>query len=116
MAKLLGTPPLINITPLTEILEVPIHINNPIHPNSANKHKRLGLKILNELSRIEMFVTRIETVGKQEEILAELSKTVTYLEQTLYNFELENGQGHRLENTTGRILLQASFFLRLNTQ
>ncbi|KAK3840803.1 MAG: hypothetical protein J3R72DRAFT_492209 [Linnemannia gamsii] len=100
MAKLLETPPLINITPLTQILEVPIHINNPIHPNSVNKHKRLGLKILNELSRIEMFVTRIETVGKQEEILAELGKTVTYLEQTLYNFELENGQAHRLENTT----------------
>ncbi|KAF9094661.1 hypothetical protein BGX23_001774 [Mortierella sp. AD031] len=65
MAKLLETPPLINITPLTEILEVPIHINNPIHPTSANKHKRLGFKILNELSRIEMFVTRIETVGKR---------------------------------------------------
>ncbi|KAG0376503.1 hypothetical protein BGX24_007643 [Mortierella sp. AD032] len=100
MAKLLETPPLINITPLAQILEVPIHINNPIHPNSVNKHKRLGLKILNELSRIEMFVTRIETVGKKEEILAELGKTVTYLEQTLYNFELENGQAHRLENTT----------------
>ncbi|KAF9923391.1 hypothetical protein FBU30_006547 [Linnemannia zychae] len=65
MAKLFGTPPLINIAPLTEIHEVPIHINNPIHPNSANKHKRLGFKILNELSRIEMFITRIETIGKR---------------------------------------------------
>lgn len=52
------------LSPFTLEQIVPIHINNPIHPNSANKHKRLGLKILNELSRIEMFVTRIETVGK----------------------------------------------------
>ncbi|KAG0296203.1 hypothetical protein BGZ96_009998 [Linnemannia gamsii] len=106
MAKLLGTPPLINITPLAQILEVPIHINNPIHPNSTNKHKRLGLKILNELSRIEMFVNRIETVGKQEEVVAELGRTVSHLEQTLYTFELENGKADRLENPTGRILLQ----------
>ncbi|KAF9318665.1 hypothetical protein BG003_010778 [Podila horticola] len=100
------TPPLVNVTPLTEIHEVPIHINNPIHPNSANKHKRLGLQMLNELSRIEMFVTRIETVGKQEEIVAELSRTITHLEQTLYNFELENGQGARAEDASGRLMLQ----------
>ncbi|KAF9333770.1 hypothetical protein BG006_003179 [Podila minutissima] len=62
--------------------------------------------MLNELSRIEMFVTRIETVGKQEEIVTELSRTVTHLEQTLYNFELENGQGARTEDASGRVMLQ----------
>ncbi|KAG0207131.1 hypothetical protein BGX28_001562 [Mortierella sp. GBA30] len=106
MTKLLETPPLINITPLTEIHEVPIHINNPIHPNSANKHKRLGLQILNELSRIEMFTMRIEAVGKQDEVVTELTKTVTHLEQAIYNFELENGSQSRLEDMTGRVLLQ----------
>ncbi|KAF9428837.1 hypothetical protein BGZ94_000844 [Podila epigama] len=85
---------------------LPIHINNPIHPNSANKHKRLGLQMLNELSRIEMFVTRIETVGKQDEIVTELARTIAHLEQTLYVFELENGNGARLEDTSGRVLLQ----------
>ncbi|KAF9581510.1 hypothetical protein BGW38_001444 [Lunasporangiospora selenospora] len=106
MTKLQMTPPLVNLTPLTEITEVPIHLHNPIHPNSANKHKRLGLQILNELSRIEMLVTRIETVGKQEEITAELAKNVSHLEQTLYTFELENGNASRLENTTARKLLE----------
>ncbi|KAI9239327.1 MAG: hypothetical protein BYD32DRAFT_411538 [Podila humilis] len=100
------TPPLVNVTPLTEIHEVPIHINNPIHPNSANKHKRLGLQMLNELTRIEMFVTRIETVGKQEDIVAELSRTITHLEQALYNFELENGHAARTEDASGRVMLQ----------
>ncbi|KAF9303652.1 hypothetical protein BGZ74_003309 [Mortierella antarctica] len=53
-----------------------------------------------------MFVTRIETVGKQEEIVTELSRTITHLEQTLYNFELENGQGARTEDASGRVMLQ----------
>ncbi|KAF9964882.1 hypothetical protein BGZ70_005797 [Mortierella alpina] len=102
MTKLLETPPLINITPLTQIHEVPIHIHNPIHPTSANKHKRLGLQILNELSRIEMFAMRIEAVGKQNDVEAELTKTVAHL----YNFEQENGNPNRTEDPTGRVLLQ----------
>ncbi|KAF9958543.1 hypothetical protein BGZ72_000212 [Mortierella alpina] len=106
MTKLLETPPLINITPLTEIHEVPIHIHNPIHPSSANKHKRLGLQILNELSRIEMFAMRIEAVGKQDEVVSELAKTVAHLEQALYNFEQENGNPNRVDDPTGRVLLQ----------
>ncbi|KAF9927221.1 hypothetical protein BGZ67_007634 [Mortierella alpina] len=106
MTKLLETPPLINITPLTQIHEVPIHIHNPIHPSSANKHKRLGLQILNELSRIEMGCLRIEAVGKQDEVVSELTKTVAHLEQALYNFEQENGNPNRLDDTTGRVLLQ----------
>ncbi|KAG0050983.1 hypothetical protein BGZ83_004234 [Gryganskiella cystojenkinii] len=106
---ILESPPLVNLTPLTQIHEVPIHIHNPIHPNSANKHKRLGLQMLNELSRIEMFVTRIETVGKHEETSAELAKTIAHLEQTLYAYELENrhaGHPENLENITGRMILQ----------
>ncbi|KAI1315064.1 hypothetical protein EDD11_001357 [Mortierella claussenii] len=66
---ILESPPLVNLTKLAEIHEVPIHIRHPIYPNSANKHKRLGLQMLNDLSRIEMFVTRIETVGKVTETL-----------------------------------------------
>ncbi|KAF9292300.1 hypothetical protein BGZ68_008265 [Mortierella alpina] len=106
MTKLLETPPLINITPLTEIHEVPIHIHNPIHPSSANKHKRLGLQILNELSKLEMACARIEAVGKHDEVVSELAKTVAHLEQALYNFEQENGNPNRLDDPSGRILLQ----------
>ncbi|KAG0256531.1 hypothetical protein BG011_004453 [Mortierella polycephala] len=106
MTKFIETPPLINITPLAEIHEVPIHINHPIHPTSANKHKRLGLQILNELSRVEMFVTKIETVGKQDEISTELTRTISHLEQTLYAFEMENGPPGRLDNISERMLLQ----------
>ncbi|KAI8606139.1 hypothetical protein EDD21DRAFT_361773 [Dissophora ornata] len=106
MAKLLKTPPLINIAPLTDIQEVPIHINNPIHPNSTNKHKRLGLQMLSELSRMEMFVARMEANGKQDDVAAELIRTVTHVEQTIYSFELENGDPSRLDNTTARIVLQ----------
>ncbi|KAF9360600.1 hypothetical protein BGX26_008585 [Mortierella sp. AD094] len=91
---------------LRDLIIVPIHIRNPIHPNSANKHKRLGLQMLNELSRIEMFVTKIEAVGKHEETSAELAKTVAHLEQTLLAYEVENGQASRLENTSGRMMLQ----------
>ncbi|KAF9988516.1 hypothetical protein BGZ65_001978 [Modicella reniformis] len=103
---ILESPPLVNLTPLTQIHEVPIHIHHPIHPNSANKHKRLGLQMLNELNRIEMFVTKIESVGKHEETSAELTKAIAHLEQTLYAYELENGQANRLEHTTGRMMLQ----------
>ncbi|GJJ69931.1 hypothetical protein EMPS_02280 [Entomortierella parvispora] len=106
---ILESPPLVNLTPLTEIHEVPIHIRNPIHPNSASKHKRLGLQMLNELSRVEMFVTRIETVGKHEETNAELARTIAHLEQTLYAYEAENknpGHPDDQENTTGRMILQ----------
>ncbi|KAG0001138.1 hypothetical protein BGZ79_005052 [Entomortierella chlamydospora] len=91
---------------LRDLIIVPIHIRNPIHPNSANKHKRLGLQMLNELSRIEMFVTKIEAVGKHEGASAELAKTVAHLEQTLLAYEIENGQGPRFENISGRMMLQ----------
>ncbi|KAF9930843.1 hypothetical protein FBU30_011210 [Linnemannia zychae] len=103
---ILESPPLVNVTPLTQIHEVPIHIRHPIYPNSTNKHKRLGLLMLNELSRIEMFATRIETHGKHEETSAELSKTVIHLEQTLLAFEVENGHTDRIVNTSVRALLQ----------
>ncbi|KAG0275131.1 hypothetical protein BGZ95_009149 [Linnemannia exigua] len=103
---ILESPPLVNVTPLTQIHEVPIHIHQPIHPNSTNRHKRLGLQMLNELSRIEMFVTRIETIGKHEETSSELNKTITHLEQTLFAFEVENGHADRIENTSGRVMLQ----------
>ncbi|KAG0305247.1 hypothetical protein BGZ98_004418 [Dissophora globulifera] len=103
---ILESPPLVNLAPLRAINEVPIHIRKPIHPNSANKHKRLGLQMLNELSRIEMLVTKIEANGKHEETSAELVKTTTHLEQTLYNYEVENGQTAQLENTSGRRMLQ----------
>ncbi|KAG0238199.1 hypothetical protein BGX31_003335 [Mortierella sp. GBA43] len=93
MTKLIETPPLIHIAPLTEIQEV-------------NKHKRLGLQILNELGRIEIFVTKIEAVGKHDDVTAELNKAVTHLEQTLYNFEQENGNPNRPDNPSGRVLLQ----------
>ncbi|KAI7830381.1 hypothetical protein BC939DRAFT_439170 [Gamsiella multidivaricata] len=62
--------------------------------------------MLNELSRIEMFVARIEAVGKHEETSAELTKTIAHLEQTLYTYEVDNGQANRLENTSGRMMLQ----------
>ncbi|KAG0349407.1 hypothetical protein BG004_006436 [Podila humilis] len=62
--------------------------------------------MLNELSRIEMFVTRIETVGKQAEVVAELSRTIAHLEQTLYNYELENGNAVRVDDAPGRVMLQ----------
>ncbi|KAF9110386.1 hypothetical protein BGX27_006438 [Mortierella sp. AM989] len=87
-------------------MALPIHIRNPIHPNSANKHKRFGLQMLNELSRIEMFVTKLEAVGKHEDTSTELAKTVAHLEQTLHAYEVENGQAARLENTSGRMMLQ----------
>lgn len=61
---------------------VPIHINNPIHPNSANKHKRLGLQMLNELTRIEMFVTRIETVGKVKSKCHDVNVPIVKEEET----------------------------------
>ncbi|KAF9361227.1 hypothetical protein BGX34_007272 [Mortierella sp. NVP85] len=101
---ILESPPLVNLTPLTEIHEVPIHIRQPIHPNSTSKHKRLGLQVLNELSRIEMFATRIESIGKHEETSVELAKAIAHLEHTLCAYEAENGQPNRLENTTGRSL------------
>ncbi|KAF9437890.1 hypothetical protein BGZ76_010672 [Entomortierella beljakovae] len=94
--------PLVNLAPLREIGEVPIHIRNPIHPNSANKHKRLGLQMLNELSRIEMFVTKLDAVGKNEDTSTELTKTVAHLEQTLQAYEVENGR----EVISGRVMLQ----------
>ncbi|KAF8933331.1 hypothetical protein BGZ58_006430 [Dissophora ornata] len=103
---ILESPPLVNLTPLTQIHEVPIHIRHPIHPNSANKHKRLGLQMLNELGRVEMFVTRIEAIGKHEETSAELAKTIAHLEHTLYAYEIENGHADRIQNTSGRMMLQ----------
>ncbi|KAG0078998.1 hypothetical protein BGZ90_003802 [Linnemannia elongata] len=103
---ILESPPLVNVTPLAHIHEVPIHIRHPIHPNSANKHKRLGLQMLNELSRIEMFVTRIESVGKHEETSLELNKTIAHLEQTLLAFEVDTGHADRIENTSGRVMLR----------
>ncbi|KAG0330362.1 hypothetical protein BGZ99_004732 [Dissophora globulifera] len=106
MTKLLETLPLINIAPLTDIHEVPIHINNPIHPNSGNKHRRLGLQVLSKLSRVEMFVARIEATGKQDDVAAELARTVAHLEQTMSGIELESDSPSRLENTTGRVRLQ----------
>ncbi|KAG0231143.1 hypothetical protein BGW42_000494 [Actinomortierella wolfii] len=106
MTKLLETPPLVNVTPLTAIHEVPIHIHHPIYPNSANKHKRLGLQMLNDLSRIEMFVTRIETVGQQPEIAAELDKTIAHLESALIAYENDNGHAGRLDETMGRMMLK----------
>ncbi|KAF9208093.1 hypothetical protein BGZ49_009788 [Haplosporangium sp. Z 27] len=76
-------------------------------PLLINKHKRLGLKMLNELSRIEMFVTKIEAVGKHEETSAQLEKAVAHLEQTLLAYEAENGQAvSPLDNTSGRMMLQ----------
>ncbi|KAF8940027.1 hypothetical protein BGZ47_007908 [Haplosporangium gracile] len=60
--------------------------------------------MLNELSRIEMFVTRIETVGKHEETSAELNRTIAHLEQTLIAFEVDNGHAARIENTSGRVM------------
>ncbi|KAI1320524.1 hypothetical protein EDD11_000486 [Mortierella claussenii] len=62
--------------------------------------------MLNELSRMEMFVTRIEAVGKQDEAILELNKIITHLEQALHHFELENGNAAAVEHTLGRVLLQ----------
>ncbi|KAF9164315.1 hypothetical protein DFQ26_001598 [Actinomortierella ambigua] len=70
------------------------------------KHKRLGLQMLNDLSRIEMFVTRIETVGQQPETTAELDKTITHLENALIAYENDNGHAGRLDETMGRMMLK----------
>ncbi|KAF9574066.1 hypothetical protein EC968_007458 [Mortierella alpina] len=102
---ILESPPLVNVTPLAAIHEVPIHIRHPIHPNSASKHKRLGLLMLNELTRVEMLVARIEAAGKHEESSAELKRTITHLEQTLLSYELEKKPAG-VENSSGRMLLQ----------
>ncbi|KAK3818772.1 MAG: hypothetical protein J3Q66DRAFT_338441 [Benniella sp.] len=53
-----------------------------------------------------MFATRIESIGKHEETSVELAKAIAHLEHTLCAYEAENGQPNRLENTTGRMMLQ----------
>ncbi|KAF9962256.1 hypothetical protein BGZ72_008391 [Mortierella alpina] len=102
---ILESPPLVNVTPLAAIHEVPIHIRHPIHPNSASRHKRLGLLMLNELTRVEMLVARIEAAGKHEETSKELKRTIAHLEQTLFAYELEKKPAS-VENSSGRMLLQ----------
>ncbi|KAG9322174.1 hypothetical protein KVV02_002609 [Mortierella alpina] len=102
---ILESPPLVNVTPLAAIHEVPIHIRHPIQPNSASKHRRLGLLMLNELARVEMLVARIEAAGKHEDTSAELKRTVAHLEQTLFAYEVEKKPAGN-ENSSGRMLLQ----------
>ncbi|CAO3564168.1 unnamed protein product [Mortierella alpina] len=102
---ILESPPLVNVTPLAAIHEVPIHIRHPIYPNSTSKRKRLGLLMLNELTRVEMLVARIEAAGKHEETSAELKRSIAHLEQTLSAYELEKKPAG-VENSSGRMLLQ----------
>ncbi|KAG9296702.1 hypothetical protein G9A89_001334 [Geosiphon pyriformis] len=84
MSKLVTTPPLVFLNAANSVQEVETHLHEPLLPKPGSRKKRIGLEVLNSLARLEILLTK-------EETLASAEQEVQNLRQQEYNTaEIDN--------------------------
>ncbi|CAG8535868.1 1851_t:CDS:2, partial [Ambispora leptoticha] len=67
MSKLVSTPPLVSLNPAKSVQEVEIRLHEPLIPKPGSRKKRLGLEILNALTRLELLLNKEEAFASADQ-------------------------------------------------
>ncbi|CAG8467660.1 5222_t:CDS:2 [Ambispora gerdemannii] len=84
MSKLISTPPLVSLNPAKSVQEVEIRLHEPLIQKPGSRKKRIGLQVLNALTRLELLLNK-------EEAFASADQEVQNISQQQYNStEIDN--------------------------